>query len=61
MVNGRSGRVGGKYPISPLRVAIAVLLGLSAAALFAYIFMSGEADMAEIYIQNAESYFQLMM
>jgi hypothetical protein len=61
MVNGRSGRVGGKYPVSPLRVAIAVLLGISAVALFAYLFMYGEADAAEVYIRNAESYFQLMM
>jgi len=62
MVNGRSGRVGGKYPVSPLRVAIAVLLGLGAVALFAYLFMYGGAeDMAEVYIRNAESYFQLMM
>lgn len=61
MVNGRSGRVGGKYPVSPLRVAVAVLLGLSAAALFAYLFMQGEADVAEVYIRNAESYFQILM
>jgi hypothetical protein len=61
MVNGRSGRVGGKYPVSPLRVAIAVLLGLSAAALLAYLFMQGEADTAEVYIRNAESYFQILM
>jgi len=62
MVNGRSGRVGGKYPVSPLRVALAVLLGLGAVALFAYLFMYGGAeDMAEVYIRNAESYFQLMM
>jgi hypothetical protein len=53
--------VGGKYPVSPLRVAIAVLLGLSAAALFAYLFMQGESDVAEIYIRNAESYFQILM
>ena len=59
MVNGRSGRVSGKYPVSPLRVAIAVLLGLSAAALLAFLFMQGEADVAEIYIRNAESYFLL--
>ena len=61
MVNGRSGRVGGKYPVSPLRVAIAVLLGLGALALLAYLFMEGEADVAEVYVRNAESYFQLMM
>jgi hypothetical protein len=61
MVNGRSGRVGGKYPVSPLLVAIAVLLGISAVALFAYLFMYGETDAAEVYIRNAESYFQLMM
>ena len=61
MVNGRTGRVGGKYPVSPWRVAIAVLLGLGLAALFAYIFMYGEADVAEVYIRNAESYFMLTM
>jgi len=61
MVNGRSGRVGGKYPVSPLRVAIAVLLGISAVMLLAYLFMYGEADTAEVYVRNAESYFQLMM
>ena len=61
MVNGRSGRVGGKYPVSPLRVALAVLLGVGLAALFAYIFMYGEADVAEVYIRNAESFFSLTM
>ena len=61
MVNGRSGRVGGKYPVSPLRVAIAVLLGLSLAALLAFLIAYGEADGAEVYIRNAESYLRLTM
>ncbi len=61
MVNGRSGRVGGKYPISSLRVAIAVLLALAAVTLFAFLFMYGEADVAEICIRNAESSFQLIV
>ena len=28
VVNGQSGKVGGNYPISPWRVAIAVLIGI---------------------------------
>jgi hypothetical protein len=53
--------VGGKYPVSPLRVAIAVLLGLSLAALLAFLIAYGEADGAEVYIRNAESYLRLTM
>ena len=62
MVNGRSGRVGGKYPVSPVRVAIAVAIGLLLASLLVYTFVyGGSEEMAEVYIGNANSYFQLMM
>ncbi|MDD4328120.1 MAG: TFIIB-type zinc ribbon-containing protein [Eubacteriales bacterium] len=37
MVNGQTGKVGGKSPISALRVMIAVLVGLAAVALFFYL------------------------
>ncbi|MBQ9746875.1 MAG: hypothetical protein IJW21_08650, partial [Clostridia bacterium] len=57
-VNGRTGKVGGKYPVSPLRVAIAAGLGIAAVLLLAYVFMSGDGE-ATVYIQNAESYLAL--
>ncbi len=37
MVNGQTGKVGGKYPISALRVIIAILIGLAAVVLFFYL------------------------
>lgn len=37
-VNGNTGKVTGKTPISPWRVLIAVLLGLALVALFGYVF-----------------------
>lgn len=36
MVNGQTGKVGGKAPISPIRVAIAVILASAFIAIFAY-------------------------
>lgn len=60
MVNGRTGKVGGKYPVSPLRVAIAAALGIAAVPLLAYLFMSGEGD-TTVYIQNAQSSLMLTM
>lgn len=36
VVNGQTGKVGGRAPVSPLRVAIAVLIGLAVLALFIY-------------------------
>ena len=39
MVNGRTGKVGGKYPISPWRVLAAILLGLAVIALLYFWFM----------------------
>ena len=38
MVNGQTGRVGGSAPVSALRVAIAVVLGLAALAALLYLF-----------------------
>ncbi len=38
MVNGQTGKVGGKTPISPLRVCIAVLIGLVILAGIAYLY-----------------------
>jgi predicted RNA-binding Zn-ribbon protein involved in translation (DUF1610 family) len=37
MVNGQTGKVGGKAPVSALRVLLAVLIGLALIALFVYI------------------------
>ncbi|HWL23219.1 MAG TPA: hypothetical protein VNR38_05640 [Ureibacillus sp.] len=37
MVNGQTGKVGGQSPISPIKVAFAVLLGLIAVAIFIYL------------------------
>ena len=39
MVNGRTGRVGGRYPISPWRVTAAILIGLAVIALLYFFFM----------------------
>lgn len=44
MVNGQTGRVGGRAPVSPLRVFIACLIGAALIALFAY-FMSSQGGM----------------
>ena len=55
MVNGRTGKVSGKYPVSPWRVALAVLLGISAVLLLVYLFMeNGNADVG-YYLKNAEN------
>ncbi len=54
MVNGRTGRVSGKYPISPLRVAIAVLLGLCVVGLFVWLAAS-DASGTAVVVQAAES------
>ena len=35
MVNGQTGKVAGKFPVSPLRVAIAVIIGIALVCLFA--------------------------
>ena len=37
MVNGETGKVGGKSPVSPIRVAIAVLIGIAVIAGIAYL------------------------
>lgn len=60
MVNGRTGKVSGKYPISPLRVAIAVILGLAALAFFFGVIMS-DGTAAQVYIQNAEGFCLITM
>ncbi|MDL2234699.1 hypothetical protein LJC07_00910 [Christensenellaceae bacterium OttesenSCG-928-L17] len=36
MVNGQTGKVGGKAPVSPLRVTVAVVLGIALCLLIAY-------------------------
>ncbi|MDO4564230.1 MAG: hypothetical protein Q4C04_01290 [Clostridia bacterium] len=41
LVNGQTGKVGGKIPISPLRVAIALLLGIGFVALLIWLFSNG--------------------
>lgn len=42
LVNGQTGQVGGKAPVSPLRVAIAVLLGIALITLFYFLFMGAD-------------------
>ena len=44
MVNGRTGKVSGKAPISPLRVAIAILIGIAVIGLLAVLVMGGESE-----------------
>jgi hypothetical protein len=39
MVNGQTGRVGGRTPVSPIRVAIALII--AAAIIYAVLKMSG--------------------
>ena len=41
MVNGQTGKVAGKSPVSPFKVAIAVGLGLIAAYIFVKFFILG--------------------
>ena len=44
MVNGRTGRVSGRTPISPLRVAVAILIGIAVIGLLAVLVMGGESE-----------------
>ena len=44
MVNGRTGRVSGRTPISPLRVAVAILIGIVVIGLLAVLVMGGESE-----------------
>ena len=44
MVNGQTGKVSGKTPISPIRVAIAIFLGIVAVGLLAALLMAGEGE-----------------
>ena len=49
MVNGNSGKVKGKTPVSPLRVLLAVLLGAAVVIGAAYLFMRyGSFDSGEV-------------
>ncbi len=41
MVNGQTGKVGGQSPISAIKVAFAVLLGLIAAGIVLYLYNEG--------------------
>ena len=52
-VNGTSGKVAGKTPVSPLRVAIAVLLGLAALAGVIYFYYTQEGDTVYSFAQKA--------
>ncbi len=45
LVNGQSGKVGGKAPISPLRVLIAVAIGLALLLGLVFLFSNAEMDM----------------
>ncbi len=42
MVNGQTGKVGGKTPISIPRVTLAILLGIGVIALFAWLYSNGQ-------------------
>ncbi|KGR91621.1 hypothetical protein CD30_04760 [Ureibacillus massiliensis 4400831 = CIP 108448 = CCUG 49529] len=44
MVNGQTGKVGGQSPISPIKVAIAVVLGLIAAGIVLYLYQQSEGN-----------------
>lgn len=44
LINGRTGKSTGKSPISPLRVAIAVLLAIGVVAFIAWLVLSGQAE-----------------
>lgn len=44
MVNGQTGEVGGKAPISPWRVLLAVLLGIALATLIGVLLLIGEGN-----------------
>lgn len=44
MVNGQTGKVGGKTPLSPWRVLLAVLLGVGVATLIALAVLAGEGN-----------------
>lgn len=59
MVNGRTGRVSGKYPVSPWRVAIAAVLGITAVLLLAWLFMNGGDT--EVYLEAAQNCAQIPM
>ncbi len=48
-VNGNSGRVAGKTPVSPIRVAIAVILGL--ALLIGLLFLFSKSDYEEVDVE----------
>lgn len=54
MVNGQTGKVGGKAPISPIRVAIAVMLAGVMIAIFAYFY--GDSEQALNVITSIMSY-----
>ena len=42
MVNGQTGAVGGKAPVSALRVTIAILIGIALLALLIWLFSMGK-------------------
>ena len=44
IINGRTGKSTGKSPVSPLKVAIAVLLAVGIVALIAWALLTGQAE-----------------
>lgn len=46
MVNGQTGKVSGKVPISPIRVAIAILIGIVIIGLLAVLVMGGDSEIS---------------
>ncbi len=44
MINGRTGKVGGKYPLSPWRILAAVLVAAAVIALLYFLFINGETE-----------------
>lgn len=54
MVNGESGKVAGRAPVSPLKVALAVLAGIGLAALFFWLLLLAGGDASLLAVPGAE-------
>jgi hypothetical protein len=52
LINGQTGKAGGQAPVSPWRVLIAVLIGLSLIGILYLLFSQGDGRDAVRYISN---------
>ncbi len=52
LINGQTGKAGGQAPVSPLRVLIAVLIGLALIGVLYLLFAQGEGQDVVRYINN---------